>query len=230
MGNISTNRIIWIDWAKSILIYLMIVAHTSQISKTTDVLICGFHMPAFFILSGLLIHFSGNVKNTIVKSFKRLIIPALFFTGVNYVVFLIKHIVHDSCDFDSCIVKPILGLVIYDRSIAHPICGVIWFLVVLFLAKIVMELIDRFKFKNHIIVLVLLLGTYILGCFEPDFGLLYYPKRLLLVLPFLYVGLFSKNILLRNDVKIIPVLIMGGGISNNYLCSSFFMEWTSWNS
>lgn len=47
------NRIVWLDWAKFFLIYLMIVGHSSP-DVISDTIICSFHMSAFFFLSGVL--------------------------------------------------------------------------------------------------------------------------------------------------------------------------------
>lgn len=50
---IVAKRIIWIDWAKAILIYLMVVGHCLPV-KWQGTLIYAFHMPAFFVISGYL--------------------------------------------------------------------------------------------------------------------------------------------------------------------------------
>lgn len=51
MNDITTDlqkREVWIDYSKLMLINLVVVAHTEQITKTADTLICGFHMLVFF--------------------------------------------------------------------------------------------------------------------------------------------------------------------------------------
>lgn len=60
------ERIHWIDWSKCILIYLVVVAHYGQISPFVDNLICAFHMPAFFMISGYL-HKQTPVKQSVIK-------------------------------------------------------------------------------------------------------------------------------------------------------------------
>ena len=47
------QRFHWIDWAKVILIYLMVVGHCFPIKWQYN-LIYAFHMPAFFFISGFL--------------------------------------------------------------------------------------------------------------------------------------------------------------------------------
>jgi fucose 4-O-acetylase-like acetyltransferase len=47
------ERISWIDWAKTILIFLMVSAHCN-IHPYPQQFIHAFHMPAFFLISGYL--------------------------------------------------------------------------------------------------------------------------------------------------------------------------------
>ena len=62
------NRIVWIDWAKVILIYLMVVGHALP-CKWENQVIYAFHMPAFFIISGFLLKLNKNkdTKSMILK-------------------------------------------------------------------------------------------------------------------------------------------------------------------
>ena len=204
-------RLFWIDYAKVLLIYLVVVAHTSQITPTVDVLICGFHMPAFFIISGFLHRFSNSVKKTFVKSFQRLIVPALFFTTLNYIIFLLRYVLKNGWYTCDCLIKPLLGLIIYDRSISTPICGVIWFLVVLFLAKIFMESINKLC-KNQLIVFAFIcIVVIILNFIKADFGILYYFQRLLVALPFIFIGFWLKQSIENRQISK-KVVCWGGGL------------------
>ena len=48
------KRIKWIDYSKAGLIYLVVLAHYGHINTNVENLICAFHMPAFFFISGYL--------------------------------------------------------------------------------------------------------------------------------------------------------------------------------
>lgn len=50
----KNERIVWIDWAKSICIFLMVVGHWTQ-NDNVLLFIYSFHMPALFIVSGTLV-------------------------------------------------------------------------------------------------------------------------------------------------------------------------------
>lgn len=79
----SANRIEWVDMAKGMTMLLVIVAHTMSGSKSESILrglIYSFHMPLFFILSGLTMSTSQNLRQylkRIVKSAKGLLIPGI---------------------------------------------------------------------------------------------------------------------------------------------------------
>lgn len=77
----ANNRLAWIDWSKTILIFLMVVGH-SGISGLSEQFIISFHMPAFFIISGYLFK-PGDWKQT-VRSFG---IPILFYSSVAFVLY-----------------------------------------------------------------------------------------------------------------------------------------------
>lgn len=138
------ERIHWIDWSKCILIYLVVVAHYGQISPFVDNLICAFHMPAFFMISGYL-HKQTPVKQSVIKNFKRLIIPAFLFSLLCWGYFVTLMALKDvPFTFDGYVSKFMLGMIFYDRPNVTPPCGVIWFLQVLFLSKILLDIVARY--------------------------------------------------------------------------------------
>lgn len=69
----NIKREIWIDYAKTILIFLMVLGHNS-LPYIESKLIYAFHMPAFFILSGYLYK-----PKKWYKTLKCMLIPILFF-------------------------------------------------------------------------------------------------------------------------------------------------------
>lgn len=62
------KRILWIDYAKSICIYLVLLGHAHASQPVTD-FIYTFHMPLFFFLSGCLFSFEKhpNFKEFAIK-------------------------------------------------------------------------------------------------------------------------------------------------------------------
>lgn len=83
------KRILWIDYAKSICIYLVLLGHAHASQPVTD-FIYTFHMPLFFFLSGCLFSFEKhpNFKEFAIKRFKGLMIPYLWINLITYLFWL----------------------------------------------------------------------------------------------------------------------------------------------
>lgn len=83
-GSIKTERkkrVEWIDIAKGFAMILVVIGHTAFSTSKQEILramIFSFHMPLFFILSGMTLSFADNWKqlmNKTVKDVKNLLIP-----------------------------------------------------------------------------------------------------------------------------------------------------------
>ncbi|WP_366139631.1 acyltransferase family protein [uncultured Parabacteroides sp.] len=191
-----SNRIAWIDWSKVLLIYLVVLAHYGNIGNYADSLICHFHMPAFFLISGYL-HKPLNIKDSLLKNTKRLLVPAFLFSLVCWGFYTAIEIIvkHQPLTLEDNVLRPLLGIVCYDRNIAFPQCGVIWFLEILFICQI---LLDSFLKIGHRSVFIFCLLSVVATCvwtFEGinDFGLLFYVQRLCASFPFVALGYYAKK-------------------------------------
>ena len=71
------NRIVWIDWAKAFGIFLVVFGHI-KVSILTEI-IYYFHMPFFFILSGIL-YKDRPFKEELRRTTKYLIVPYLIYS------------------------------------------------------------------------------------------------------------------------------------------------------
>lgn len=187
----NQNRINWIDYSKAFLIILVVFAHCPFIPPVLDVLICGFHMPAFFIISGYLHRCQYDSFNCIKKNCKRLIFPALLFSCLCYAFWLLKFLVNNAFSIKDCVLKPLLGLFIYDRTIATPVCGVIWFLVVLFICFLLLDCSMRFIRRNGVIILalafVIITILFVISGYK-DFQYGYYLQRTIVSFPYVVFG------------------------------------------
>ena len=75
--NKTTKRILWIDFAKVLGIWLVYLGH-SKIPPFAQQYIYAFHMPLFFFLSGYL-EKEQSIGKTIIHNIKTLIIPYVLF-------------------------------------------------------------------------------------------------------------------------------------------------------
>lgn len=82
----QNKRINWIDISKGIAIILMVLGHTS-IPKPISKYIWSFHMPLFFIVSGMMFKPSkyNNIVEYVKKRVKSLLVPYIFFSAIVFV-------------------------------------------------------------------------------------------------------------------------------------------------
>lgn len=129
------NRIEYIDTAKGILILTMLIGHIWNYGYVHD-FIYAFHMPAFFVISGILFRYSSAIKKTFGRSifakFKALIIPYLFFE----VFAIVLHVLQNGMILN---IKGYIFEIITMRLSNGPL----WFLIVLFLSEILFLLVYK---------------------------------------------------------------------------------------
>lgn len=148
MSNSAINgnhREAWIDCARGIAILLVIVGHT--VSGVLSGAIYSFHMPLFFIFSGITSKFSSTNEEFATKtkrSFKRLMGPFFLIYIIQTVIYLLRHlsnIFQDSSFLTNYLEQRILsgifssGVSISVLNATVLYVGVIWFFPAIFLGK-----------------------------------------------------------------------------------------------
>jgi fucose 4-O-acetylase-like acetyltransferase len=138
----KNDRILWVDFARVIGIWLVILGHM-MIPKYFEQFIFAFHMPLFFFISGYLEKSNNGIKGIITNGIRTLLIPYV----ILYTMFFICNIVglffgvqkYNNEPLTDIIAKPIIGMVFgigrstgYSTMINVPL----WFLLGLFCTKI----------------------------------------------------------------------------------------------
>lgn len=135
----NSKRILWIDIAKAIGIMLVIVGHTFLNESPSRKLVFSFHMPLFFIVAG----YTFRVKPTkavVSSSFGRLIVPyMLIFASRAF----LQGAVTGTCDAEF-LQDTVLSFIYASGTVVEtfrmvPPAGLIWFLVVLFCSRLVLN-------------------------------------------------------------------------------------------
>ena len=190
------QRLNWIDWSKAILIYLVVLAHYGHISPIVDNLICSFHMPAFFMISGYL-HKPVEPKHSIPRNFKRLIVPAFLFSllcwGYNSVMMFLRHI---PFSWDVYVYKPLIGMISYDDPYVSSPCCVIWFLQVLFICQVLLDILvvkgnKTLLLSLSFICIILTEVWYNMGINNTNY--LFFVQRTCVGFPFLFIGFMLRE-------------------------------------
>ncbi|WP_411063335.1 acyltransferase family protein [Vibrio rotiferianus] len=165
------GRTPFFDNAKFILVFLVVFGHlieplieNSPIIKIVYLSIYSFHMPAFVIISGMLSRSDGS-SDVVAKAVRNILIPFIAFT-IAYEAF--NYLTTGSISNYTKNVQPYWML---------------WFLYSLFLWKLLLPSILKFKYPIAMTLLIAISAGYI-GSIGYDFGV----SRTLYFLPFFVIG------------------------------------------
>lgn len=158
MDNIQT-RIDWVDFAKCVAIFLVVVGHVLSWShpqyKAIYMAIYSMHMPFFFMLSGMTfsVHENETLNQFIRRKAKAILLPLLLFCAIE---------VGFQTLFENLIKRVSAKLVV--ESLLFMNGGAFskyWFLPALFVAEAILFLIFKmFKSKKMRLMVVVLIGLW----------------------------------------------------------------------
>lgn len=181
------KRIDYIDNAKGLLILLMVIAHIFQKGYLHDI-IYTFHMPAFFIINGLLFNYSSSIKKSLFDFTKsrmyNLLVPFCFFEILGMFVQMFVY---------GILLNPIgyiYGLV--TLTYYNDPC---WFLVATFGANILFFLLQKLnnKFCIWLMTIVICMCSYFSTSILSDF------RRMGIALAFMTFGYYAADYLKTNN-------------------------------
>lgn len=203
----SKERLHYLDAARGFAILLVVSGHIWETDQPLPVLIYSFHVPLFFIISGILTARSGQknrpAKQLLISKLYSLILPYLFFEAVFLVIFGIR----SHFDFRSQQAH------IYDSLFLSPLNVPMWFLPTLFLSELFLILVLRL-FRNRKCAALLCLVLYLLAFLPESRNVL--PDAVMRCLPavgFLAAGYFSADLILSKDPPLsvlLPAAAAGG--------------------
>lgn len=137
------DRIVWIDVAKAIAILAMIVGHVVEYGNEVRDLIFSFHMPMFFVLTGLTmkpVNSWRDIGKQVKKDFMHIMLPCIIVEILN----MLLSIVINGKEIGSEAVI-LLERLIWASAVdvyVYPAMGALWFLVVLFWTKLLFSVIQ----------------------------------------------------------------------------------------
>lgn len=148
--NNSIERVQWLDIAKGIGIFLVVIGHTG-LTKVIATWIWSFHMPLFFILSGFSFTFtkSPSLIKFIKKRIRNLLIPYIIFSLIVYLWSLLINYELFRLNYSE--------LFLGWRGLA------LWFIPVLFCTEIIYFVIS--KTLNNILLLFVVIFSLLIGYF-----------------------------------------------------------------
>ena len=227
-STLTKSRIDWVDCAKGLGIILVVVGHTWDIPHWLYCLIYGFHMPLFFLLSGLTHKYDSKIPlaQYVRKQAKTYLLPYFTLSLINLILQCLWLVYLG--DFSPQILgRYLLGIVYcYANTDWMPNCSPLWFLCAIFLVKFLHFLLHRlFRGKKFIIAFLVVLGAIIAVLSD----VLNFPRLPWNLLPALMGSLFfwvgtllrgSANFLQKGYNKytllaIIPAIVLSPWIAKN---------------
>lgn len=150
---INKKRIEWVDIAKGIGIFLMVMGHTG-IPRIGNQWIYSFHMPLFFFISGFLFQPEKySPCEFIGRKMKTLVVPYIFFIFLNWI----------GCEilqYEKYPPHSIIHILLYGSN------GAVWFIYVLFFTELYFFMLEKIRSMNNIIIsLIIFVSTIIAGYF-----------------------------------------------------------------
>lgn len=202
--NQTKKRILWIDIAKAIGIYLIILGHVFEDATPLRVAIYIFAVPLFFLLSGLTYKYNPDQLAFIKKKMKSLYLPYIWVSIISIGVYLILgKFIGEAVEFNVPSILRSLWYMLY----ANTNYGImmwnrpLWFIPTLFVSLIItnfIEIIESRWTKNIIVLLLTVLGM-ILSYYR--IFLPFQTEASLSMLIWIYVGINIKEYLLKDNVK-----------------------------
>lgn len=152
------ERIHYFDLAKGIGIILVVLGHLEFISMPLRYFIVSFHMPMFFIISGMLVQITNeekkDMKSIIKRKFNRMMIPYISFSilyfFIEIIYFKLTGLSSWRTIFDN----------LYQSVCLHGV-SVLWFLPAIFFGEI-MFLFIRKHFSHYFTALIVIILNIIM--------------------------------------------------------------------
>lgn len=150
------NNILWVDYAKFIGIFLMILGHIIVPNSNLYCFIYLFHMPLFFIVSGYLYRKKSAVENY-KKLFGGLFIPYLLYQFLYLPLVLYNYVIIHNQDFGETLIKSFYGIfqgATISNAPYYIVCGPCWFIMTIMFVKLF------FSFFNNKVGNILVLSAF----------------------------------------------------------------------
>jgi len=150
------KRLTWIDLTKGLLMIFVVIGHyPGELNFPLSKYIYWFHMPAFFIMSGLFFKpllEKGALVGGIKKRFMQLIIPYLFFVVLITVTRYGMEIGYGNTDL-SWYLNDLMKIIIGGRFVRGAY-GVFWFVTTMFFSFIIFALITKYFSRGKQLALI----------------------------------------------------------------------------
>lgn len=175
------KRIIFLDYARSIALFLVVFAHLYDSHTKVALFIYAFHMPLFFLISGYL-HKDTYLDVLIKKLAKKLLIPFVFYIILGYLYCVISSF----GSYLDIITRSTKGIIIGKSITANPM---LWFLLALFWVRILGTIIIK---KPIVFGVAFIIFFVIINRFGINY---FFIGSATMAIPFYLIGYYGKELI-----------------------------------
>lgn len=183
------ERIAWIDQLRSIAFLFVIIGHVA-LPKEMQSLIYSFHMPLFFLISGLTINreklISIPLKDYILKQFKGLVIPYFWMSYLCYPLWYVTFKMIDNVN--TSVFDVFKGIFIGNNLIVSSTSNALWFLLVLFIANILYVCLLKITKGYNFALLGLVLICAVFGYLDKGFAQVWHFNVAFTAIVMIFIG------------------------------------------
>ena len=209
------ERIIWIDWAKTLAVCSVVFCHLPQSQEWFYYrYLQALTMVVFFFISGYLKKDRGSDKRNWKKYCDGLIIPYIIYNIIVYPYWILKYYLSNGAlpDFFHAM-KPLLGALLLEHKnlFCEPLNGSLWYLPAILMMHLIIDLCRKTKHQHLIMISLCIMSFFLYAVnkywyFAPNLT----PMGLMRNLPYYYIGylfgqyhLFSDCHLKRDAISCI---------------------------
>ena len=203
MSDTRAARIKWIDFLRGVAILFVLLGHTSVPFENY---IFGFHMPLFYIITGMLYKYKDDISDkAYIKSIAlKYIKPYFFFSFINLILYMTVKIILERPNVIFTlkqIFKYMIGI-LYSRGSYEfmPNCSPLWFLTSLFCLLTIFRFIEKIhnSLLKYTIIILLPCISAILDTFNV-IKLFWNLDTAMMAVLFMYIGICVKKYIKKWD-------------------------------
>lgn len=203
------SREIWIDLAKFISIFLVVLFHTNP---HLDGYIFDFlqvlRMPAFFLIAGLLFNIDKWTKfnDFFIHRFKRLLIPYFWFYLIFYVLWLF--VGRDMVGESELAISPLVPAKEFILGKPNVVLGPYWFITCLFSMQILFYFFKKYIQSSVVIIIISIIAYFVLTALDIK-DLPWCIDKALLYMPFYaYANILRSHMLTTSPSKKLTIPLL----------------------
>jgi polysaccharide biosynthesis protein PslL len=205
------SRIIWLDLAKGIAIILVVFGHSLIDIGLNNHYIYWFHMPAFFILTGMVFtppNIWKKFKSFLSKRFKQLIIPYISFLVL---ITMVRYLYLGTQPLNWYI-NDILHVIAGGQSIPSAAYVTMWFITCLFVSQLLISILF-ISIRKNLFRILIIICLYLLAHFESYLSTIieiHIPGNVdvsLLAVSYICIGMLIRHLLQTIEKKLLTTIV-----------------------